>query len=502
WQEFLTDTGRAYIDSIVQMSPAEFTWLDALSTQHKNAGSRVVFHEIMAAYHYFLNELEKLGLRHALPEICGISGIKHIKPTLFRLISTIIPRSDNLEEQLCNLGGLDLRPYANYFAKVDRYENFRLVTAAMQLTPEAILTSTNAQCKSFGPATASKMQGELRYTTNGYIYHNTPNIKETRYYVLSLQQLFDAKPLSYAHAVTLYNRHIGVSQHTFDYTIYGELEHMIRASRATEPQKIALLYCVLCHTIGQKQISQITPGTAPNPLAELRMLLQRLKLSDPSNSITLQHYTVDDIEYLNACTKKPDFTSGLHIINQILLIADNALIKSTSVSPQQKQELLRLLSSHMDHDGEVMSAANLHLLATRIEKNPKQLPHFYNATNDAQTLGLFEVLNTANNGAYNFLTESWNVVGKISSGDLLTYAKESALFIICAHNKSYTREEIHDLLVNSYRLLRNDHPHPAWACLRRVYTNIDFTYSPLPSITDNIAIIQSIIAALQTDNRL
>ena len=146
YTELMTPQGIDYLERLSTLNGAELDWWQSLVEQHQQAGARVNFIELFGAYSYFLSELKLLDLGK-LPSSSPFKQIKNMKVSLARALY-ILKNAPDKEEQLACLSGLDFGPNGAYYAC--RYNQFKLVSKEMNVTPKNGVISINPSAETRG----------------------------------------------------------------------------------------------------------------------------------------------------------------------------------------------------------------------------------------------------------------------------------------------------------------------------------------------------------------
>lgn len=115
---------------LLQLTDVEYHWWQQLTLQHVSVSAFADFSALMAAYQYFLNELDQLGLQKALCMPCPLQGISNMQAGLNRVIN-ILKKAKKPSEQMRNLNGLDWSICGVEYASQE--VSYQFVNSDMQL---------------------------------------------------------------------------------------------------------------------------------------------------------------------------------------------------------------------------------------------------------------------------------------------------------------------------------------------------------------------------------
>lgn len=464
WEIFLSHNLTEKIDFLCKMSNNSFIWCDSLFRQHARWHNKVDFSEMMNAYLYFLKYLRNHELFDDLPDHCGISDIKHLKPALFRLM-TLLSHADAPKRQLQYLDGLDFGPYGFYFVATDNHYYFEMLTGAMFLTPSGVSTNDDFQklCYTLSADDMGKF-ASLNYASVSAIYYRLLNIYESPNY-----------------------------RRIFDYDLYSQLEQMVSECRIPDELKVYLLHYVYRHTRGvstkKYQVYEEEPGSIQSAFV---LTLKRFGLIPSEDIIPFQYLKLQDLRWMNAIQANycnvDNMPSLLHM-DKILCLAEAALFPD--IGEELKKTIFVFLLSGVTLQQNGLDEDSLTLLFQRMESSsPGRKLCLYRASD--KELGLFDVI-------LGFFDDKVfkEHFSELPQDVFFNYTIHLGQLLMCVdlgEKTSFTREEISAFLQTlkpvtdqfgkfiSVRYFIND--------LLHIFRTIHFSLSPLPTL-QNIANIFS-----------
>lgn len=229
-----------------------------LITEHQKAGAPTDFNELFEAYSYFLEEVDKLGLKK-LPLSCPIKNFGNMKPALDRAL-TILRNASDREEQLACLEGLDYGLYGAYHAS--QYDGYKLVAKEMGIKPEN--------------------EGDrLKYP-----------FRDATQFFQAVTFTFNAEDFDYRKSLEFFYRSIGQQEWAFSLDTYKEIVQVIDENTAflqggasPEINKGLLLGVIALITTGPNALKKIN-----DPAAEVKSLLKYIENMEENVRVKLVEY--------------------------------------------------------------------------------------------------------------------------------------------------------------------------------------------------------------------